>query len=382
MNALFVTPHRLFTLLLLIAVPLSAQERDVIHLKNGRSVTGTILERIPDKTVVIETKEGVEFVDYSDIRRIAKEFVPQVENFAPVTGAPGTVVRVNGTFPAQRPADGAVLFGDAEADVVSWSKNRIDVRVPEGTAGERSVTVVVGPHRGAARTMFTVGGAPAEAAAKRRAVTVTPAVRQDERAPEEEGIDLSGFWLTLGFVMPHDDLGMSDLPSMGFAKNGFMLGYEGRIHLASFLYLPLSFQAVYMGYDTDKLSSLTGTTVSSEGGSYGMVWFAPGVGLALPLSNGVHLHASVDYGVTMVHRPDRTTGTLPWTKQESANTFTGGLGFSVGITVIDAVIIGYREHAATPVHTVTVSNSLTTVTKEVEVEQKTSVGIVYVAFTF
>lgn len=382
MNALFITPHRLIALLVLFAVPLSSQELDVIHLKNGRSVSGTILERIPEKTVVIETKEGVEFVDFSEIRRIVKEFVPHVESFAPVTGAPGTVVRVNGTFPAQRPADGAVLFGETEAEVLTWTKERIDVRVPEGTIGNRTVSVVVGPHRDAARSAFSAGGVQGEAAAKRRAALSAPTAQKQVRAPEEEGIDLSGFWLTLGYVMPHDDLGMSDLPSMGFAKKGFNLGYEGRIHLTEFLYLPLSFQVVYMGIDTDALSSLTGTTVSSEGGSYGMVWFAPGAGLALPLSNNVHLHASVDYGVTMVHRPDRTIGSVPWTKQESANTFTSGLGFSVGITFIDAVIIGYREHTANPVHTVTVSNSMTTVTKEVEVEQKTSVGIVYVAFTF
>lgn len=59
----------------LIATPAFAQERiDVIYLKNGSVVRGTIIEQIPNESIKIETSDGSVFVfKMSDVEKITKE---------------------------------------------------------------------------------------------------------------------------------------------------------------------------------------------------------------------------------------------------------------------------------------------------------------------
>lgn len=65
-------------LVVLAVAPVLAQERvDVVYLKNGSIVRGTIIEQIPNESIKIETSDGSIFVfKMSDVAKIAKETPP------------------------------------------------------------------------------------------------------------------------------------------------------------------------------------------------------------------------------------------------------------------------------------------------------------------
>lgn len=74
---------RLFVLaiFLMTTIPMFAQQWvEVVYLKNGGQVRGTIIEQIPDKTLKIQTADGSIFVyNYTEVERIAKEQVQAVD---------------------------------------------------------------------------------------------------------------------------------------------------------------------------------------------------------------------------------------------------------------------------------------------------------------
>ncbi len=62
----------------LAAMPALGQDRvDVVYLKNGSIVRGTIIEQIPNESIKIETSDGSVFVfKMSDVEKITKEQAP------------------------------------------------------------------------------------------------------------------------------------------------------------------------------------------------------------------------------------------------------------------------------------------------------------------
>ena len=67
----------LLTMLILsgwIATAAAVEMRDVVYLKDGSVVKGTIVEQVPNKSLKIETADGSLFVyKFDDIEKIAKE---------------------------------------------------------------------------------------------------------------------------------------------------------------------------------------------------------------------------------------------------------------------------------------------------------------------
>jgi hypothetical protein len=350
-----------------------SQEIDVIYLKNGKSVSGKIVERIPDKTVVIETKDGIEFVDYVDIRQMRREFIPTIASITPQTAAPGSVVSITGQFPSAQPNYATVLIGGKQAQVQQWKKDLIDVVVPSMDMNEYAVTVQIGSQSDAAR--ITVG-ITQETAMESKIVA-----RRSQPVVQETGYDPGGFWVLFGYMMPQNEYAMTDgfNSTNGYAKDGFSVGFEGRIALSQSLYLPINFQAANMGYNIDELQKQTPVSVSSENKINGLIWLTGGLGLAIHLSSESFIFVSGDYGMTMVHRPDTKFGTTGFVEYKTANTFTPGYGFSAGFT-FSGVTIGYRTFSAKPKHKVELAFSGSTQTQEVEIEQKVDVGMVYIAF--
>jgi hypothetical protein len=58
-----------------------SQQMDIVRLKNGSVIKGTIIELIPDKTVKIETSDGSIFVyNLSEVEKIEKEQFPEKTN--------------------------------------------------------------------------------------------------------------------------------------------------------------------------------------------------------------------------------------------------------------------------------------------------------------
>ena len=69
----------LLSVLLILGVTMMAAQtvyRDVVYLKNGSVIKGTIVETIPEKSIKIETVDGNLFVyNLSDIEKLTKEAV-------------------------------------------------------------------------------------------------------------------------------------------------------------------------------------------------------------------------------------------------------------------------------------------------------------------
>ena len=68
------------TLVVLAIVPILAQAQqqmqDVVYLKNGSIIRGTIIKQVPGISIIIQTKDGNQFVyRISDIQEIKKEQV-------------------------------------------------------------------------------------------------------------------------------------------------------------------------------------------------------------------------------------------------------------------------------------------------------------------
>lgn len=66
--------HSLFILFMAVSSFALAQQRDVVHLKNGSIVKGTVLEIVPNGSLKIETTDGSMFVfELTEVEKIVKE---------------------------------------------------------------------------------------------------------------------------------------------------------------------------------------------------------------------------------------------------------------------------------------------------------------------
>ncbi|MHB1050392.1 MAG: IPT/TIG domain-containing protein [Bacteroidota bacterium] len=350
-----------------------SQEIDVVYLKNGKTITGKIIERIPDKTIVIETKDGIEFVDYVDIKRIQKEFIPKITSLSSTNAEVGTILSINGSFPASQPQNASVLIGEMTAEIVQWRKEKIDVRVPLIEPKEYPITVHIGNQSDVARIAITISG--------RREL-----IRQQQKSTppvvEDAGYDPGGMWVMFGYAMPTKEYGMTEgfNSTSSYAKAGFSVGFEGRVPLSENLYMPINFQVANLGYNIDELKNQTSVPVSSTNKVNGLIWLTGGLGFAVYLSPESFLFASGDYGLAMVHRPDTKFGTTNSVEFTSTNTFTGGYGFSAGITFAGSFTIGYRIFSAKPKHKIEVLISGDSEPRQIEVEQPASIGMIYLSF--
>ena len=69
---------------------MSAQTKDIVYLKNGSVIKGTILEMIPDKTIKIQTVDGNIFVyNMTEVEKISKEAAPPAGEPKPPVEHPG-----------------------------------------------------------------------------------------------------------------------------------------------------------------------------------------------------------------------------------------------------------------------------------------------------
>ncbi len=365
----------IFALLFLPIVLVSqSQEIDVLYLKNGKTISGKIVERIPDKTIVIETKDGIEFVDYVDIKRIQKEFIPKISTLSSTSIEPGAILSINGSFPSAQPANAVVLIGEQTAEIVQWRKEKIDVRVPVIEPKEYPITVQIGNQSDVARIAITISG--------RRFEQIRQQQKSAPPVVEDAGYDPGGMWVVFGYAMPTKEYGMTEHfnSTSSYAKAGFSVGFEGRVPLSENLYMPINFQVANLGYKIDELQNQASVPVSSTNKINGLIWLSGGLGVAVHLSSESFLFASGDYGITMVHRPDTKFGTSNTVEFKSANTFTGGYGFSAGITFAGSFTIGYRIFSAKPTHKVEVLITGISETRQIEVEQPASIGMIYLSF--
>jgi hypothetical protein len=369
-------------LLITSATFLSAQngEVDIIYLKNGKTVVGTIVEKIDGKTVVIETKEGTELIDYADIKEMVKEFVPTVSGLAPMTGNAGSSVVIYGSFPSSRPAKSSVEFGGVEATVTQWRKDKITVTVPGIGAGQHEVVVTIGGQKGIAEDKFTISGVT-----QQQQQLLQQRNRKMEAAPSEPvyqdvapaGNQLNGFWWNFSMAKAQGVFGAVEGDDAGFAKNGFAFGFEGRVKVEENLFVPIGFQIASNDLNLDELNKNNPGAFESEDKSYLNMWITLGLGVSLNLSPTTYLFASADAGMLVSHRPDLELKVLDF-KAEGADAFTGGYGYSVGFVAGNTVSFGMKYFTAKPTYTVSSSFGSGSSTEE-DLEQKTDLMLLFVA---
>ena len=380
----------IFALFIFTTLFLQAQNQDVdvIYLKNGKTISGKIVERIPDKTIVIETKEGIEFVDVVDIKRIQKEVISKIEGIAPLSGEAGSTLTLTGSFPPVQPMNTIVFIGKDSAEILLWEKNKIDVRVPNVEANDYVIVLQTGDQKDIARIAYSVIFKNERVRPLKKSSS-TPQLQQRQQSQKQQALDindeaynLGGFWMILGYTIPLGDFAKTDFLNGGYAKKGFSVGFEGRIHLSRTFYIPLNFQVSYLGYNIEELQKQASMAISSEGKSHGIIWLTIGLGFAINVSPTTYFFASSDIGGTMVHRPDIQFGSPFAMKYNSVNTFTAGHGFQGGITFTDDVCFGYRMFISKPKHKVPISYSNSSQTNEFEIEQQSNVGMIFMSISW
>lgn len=322
--------------LFIAAGTLSAQGRefDVIYKKDGTTVVGTILERIPDKTVVIEVNGETEFVDYSEIRNIAREFFPEITDVVPRSGEPGTLVTVRGAFPKQRPSNGAVMLGKERVTPEQWKADAVSFRVPEDMdAGTVPVTVIAGNQKAAAKQPFFV-----------KAKTETPVFSSPSSYDASSYDDLGGA-IFGAYTMPSGSFGATEGNDAGYAQGGFGFGIEGRVRIAENFYIPIGTIASFNGLDLEAMnSSIGGTaTVESESEMFTSIAIYAGLGLLVPLDDDVNLFVSGEAAFGFYELPDVTIrSTFFSSSVESETAFPFGFTWSAGLMFTDGTTLSYR----------------------------------------
>lgn len=365
----------------LVAQEAKDSEIDVIHLKDGNTISGKILERIPEKTVVIDTKDGIEMIDYVNIRRIEKEYVPSIGLFSPDSGEVGTTFAILGTFPSKQPPSTSVFIGSQKADIVQWKKNEIVVRVPNLIPQSYPVTVQLGNQKDESTVLFKVRSKVGQQQLGRR---IEP--QQTQEIIEEPGYNLGGFWLNFSYAKPTQSFGSTDISdsTAGFANPGFNFGYEGRIKLSDNFYLPVNFQYTLMGFNLDELNRQVGGggTFSANGEFHQVGWFTLGLGFAINLSKSAYLFGSAEFGGVMAGLPNlkyESSGGGFSTSSEPV--FTTGFGYSFGLTFPSAFTMGMKVFSTKPKYSVTTSYDSFFIPSEThEFEQPTNLVLYYIAF--
>lgn len=371
----------IITLTLAFGTTLTAQngEVDIIYLKNGKTVIGTIVEKIEGKTVVIETKEGTELIDYADIKEMVKEFVPSVSGLAPMNANAGASVVIYGSFPASRPAKSSVEFGGVEATVTQWRKDKITVTVPALSAGQHEVSVIIGGQKGVAEDRFTLSGATQQQQMQQLRNRKMEATQSEPvyQEPVETGSQLDGFWWNFAMSKPAGVFGAVEGDEAGFAQNGFAFGFEGRVKVEENLFVPVGFQFASNGLNLDELNKNNPGTFASDDESYLHMWITLGLGVSVNFSPSTYLFATADAGLMVAHRPDLEAQIIDF-KVESADAFTGGYGYSVGLVAGNSVSFGMKYFTATPTYTISSSFGSGGSTEE-ELDQKTNLMLLFVA---
>ena len=372
-----------------IASILIAQEKnqDKIYLKNGKVIIGNIIERIPDKAVVIETSSGTEIIDNDEIKKIGK-YNPAISNIEPAFGAAGTTVKISGTDFGSTPNVNGVRFGVTYATVNVWTDNEITVTVPSSIKpGSYEVSVLVDNETLKSPLNFEVRAGQFNTEVRSRQMNkAAEPVQQKVEETEEEGI--SSFGMHFGYAKPQKELaetngsGRLSSTSAGFAKPGFELGWEARIGLSSELYIPLNLQLVYLAFNKDefKNSSSGDPTVT---GAYLFMPVTAGLGLALHLSPTSYLFFSGEYGGVLASVPKITWQTRSGEVYEEAKEkFSSGYGFSAGLTIDNSVTFGYTVFNAKPKYSFTNSSSSGPNTSSIDFEKPVSIALMYLGIAF
>jgi hypothetical protein len=354
---------------------------DVIYLKNGKTISGTIKERIEDKTVIIETKDGTEFVEMTDVKKIEKELIPTITSFYPSYGAVGTSVTISGQNFGKKTgsSNNGVKMGITTVKIVRWSDTQITFIVPELTLAPYSISVFNGVQIDVAQTQFEV-----IASIQKEKVSAPKKELQSDDEKPDDWKRIGVFIIYGAYSKPMAEFGSMDSqePKAGYGQPGFAVGFEGRIALSDYLFIPIDLQTTVNNLNFDELSKASGANISSTDKAYVGVWASIGIGLAVPLSQRIYLFGSYSYGHMEHMYPDfKIQQSIYYVEYPSSKASSEGTGYSFGITS-GALTIGYKVFSTTPTYELTPQSNIGYSTNVVKIEQPTSLALFYLGITF
>lgn len=366
-------------LFLLISVSVSQdQEADVIYLKNGKTIIGQIRERIPEKSVVIETREGIEIVDYSDINNIVREFFPKITSVFPVEGTPGTTVVIAGSFPPQQRNNAKIFLGLASVRPAQWNSGSITITVPEETnPGQYSITVQIGNQKAVSASAFTVKMTANDQGVARRGST--------RQSTYDQSYSDLGAAFNLSYLNPSGEFKSTGGGNSGFAGDGGGFGFESRARIANNFYIPFGYNVYLNSIDLEAMKNSSGNIfeVTSDEEMYITALFHFGLGLLVPFTDDFFLYTSGEGTFGYYFRPDlkfRTSnGTVSY---ESASAWPFGFSWSAGFLFSNGLTLGYRYYSATPVYEEKYTLSGDSKTYDKEREQPTTFGVLFIGIPF
>ena len=367
--------------------PSQTDQKEKISLKDGRVLIGTVVERIPDKAIVLSTADGNEIIEIENILKEEK-YIPKIISITPFRAEAGATIKIIGADLGSRTSKSLVRFGTVVAAINSWDDNQIIVTVPKVNAGRFDVTVSGDDFSIQSPVGFEVvdlnkSNTQIQQSQRRKLPPAQeqPSAQQTQQysTPTSEPPSIGRFLIQFAYASPLKQFKETSGQDAGFAKPGFAGGWEGRAALSDNFYIPFSMDVAFLGLNTDELSNQLGYAVSSDQGNHFVSWLSMGLGLAIPMSRTSYLFASGEYGLSYTELPDLTiTYTDLSITQESASAFSSGLGFSFGIT-FDAITFGYKIFTTKPKYTLHYSTNsfFTSSPSDQDIEQPTSVGIIY-----
>lgn len=373
-----VVGYLVFFVLITVGLALAQdREADVIYLKNGKTMIGQIKERIPDKSVVIETKDGIEIVDFSDIDRIDREFFPAISAIFPTSGETGTNVYITGTFPSVQ-KNARVYFNNSIIPIAAWKAEGITIKIPDGLqVGKYTVTVMIGNQKAAAKEFFTV--LPKSDNTQQ---TVSEYSRKRETGDDYSGL---GSAFMLAYTTPKGEFKQTGGGNSGFAKNGFGFGFEFRGRVSNNFYFPFGFAGYMNSIDLDAMNNALGgsITASSEDKFYFTTVMHLGLGFLIPFSDDFNLYVSGEGTIGYYVRPDLKfeSGSTFSTNYESVSDWPVGFSYSAGIMLTNGTTFGYRYYSAKPNYTEKYTITGNTRTFETDREQPTDFGVFFIGIS-
>jgi hypothetical protein len=127
----------LAAVVILSVTALIGQTKDIVYLKNGSVIKGTILEMIPDKTIKIQTSDGNIFVyKMAEVEKIGKDSTAPVPEQKQAVEQPAYTPQPQRTYESQRTYQGqsglegmgvkVSIYGGAALPVGNFQKSQED----------------------------------------------------------------------------------------------------------------------------------------------------------------------------------------------------------------------------------------------------------------
>jgi len=300
--------------------PLAVAPGNVVHLKSGTDVTGTIVELFPDSSVKVCTADSSLFV-------FTMSEIASIDTIATNPATPANIVYLK---------NGSVI---KSALIRFIPDSSLTVRTREGILLHYGIKEV---------SRVGLDTAPPPGITRRGEMPRAALRDETENYPH---IPRPRFGLHAGLSLPTGDFS-SNGESGGDAGAGYCFGAD-----------------MYVGEDVGWYTSATlaintvdqskmdiPSSIGTDFGSWSSIWLMSGMRGSTPIGTNTQVYGFGQVGILFGGWPDIHIFYLGQTVSETASSSTAlGFGFGAGVTYEDKYSLGMRFYGANPEYTVTIS---------------------------